>query len=175
MFLQDCKLLRGVLSYVNDSRPGGTAVGKGSMNQTYYDYDASPNAMSRLSMYCGIASLVSLCVNGSFFVGTFGIIFALLSKKERLNSQARIGLYLSTFSLAVFAVIFSVIFAFLKVSGLYDSIMSQAAAIDFSNPNAAVELEELIQEELIDYLRSQGVSLSPGAETPAPLGAGQSL
>lgn len=65
-------------------------------NPGWYPQRHVNNGMAIASLFMGILSIVMMCCGFSFFFGALGILFALLSRKEKaMDPQAKIGLGLS--------------------------------------------------------------------------------
>lgn len=133
-----------------------------------YGYN-KPNAMSAAALILGIAACVSICFYSAIPVGALGIIFALLSRREKMNTQARIGFGLSVSAIVIFAAVVSTALYILVSTGVWNSMMKKAASLDLSDPNAVAELQGEFQDELLAKLtgKSPESASSGGASSAA--------
>lgn len=113
-------------------------------------YDSKSNGMAVAAMSLGIASIVLLCCGGGGFpVGALGIIFALLSRRDRhMNTQAKVGLGLSIggIVLSILTVIAS--FVILFASGTFTDMLEMMNRYDMTTESG---MEEFL-EDWEDYM-----------------------
>ncbi len=112
------------------------------------------NAMSQAAFTCGIVSIVAIFfsfifVGGSFIVGAMGILFALLSRKNKFNRQAKTAMGMCVTGMAVFVLMFAISFGFIWSTGLWGMIMEKAAQVDPNDPTSVTVMQQEIMEELM--------------------------
>lgn len=112
------------------------------------------DGMTKLSLACGIASFVFMMVGGSLVFGSLGIVFSLLARTEKMPSQAKAGLFLSVFSLAVYLICLIAVFYILSVTGTLDTIMTELSRIDMSSVNAYADAVTIIEDHIIALYNS---------------------
>lgn len=116
-----------------------------------YD-DPSPNGLSIAALICGIVSLLTLCIGGAIIPAALGILLALLSRKRRMCTQAKIGFFMSIGSLALYAVVILLVTFTLSITGILGPLVEKALSTDFSDPQAVQTFQEetmrLLEERL---------------------------
>lgn len=115
------------------------------------------NGMSKAAFVCGILSIITIYFGFSLFFGALGVLFALLSRRERMGRQAKIALVMSGAGILAFVVSFAVTLSMLISSGIMGRMMERVRTMDLSDPEAVTILE---QELLDEILGSYGVQSS---------------
>lgn len=108
----------------------------------------APNRMSQAALICGILSLVGIFFNASVFFGAFAIIFALLSKRNRLSRQAKAGIRMGAIGIGISAFVIIASIAILVSTGLFGKYARRIAEIDPEDPTAVTTIENDLMEDL---------------------------
>lgn len=141
-------------------------------NNNYSQPPRTPttNSMAVASMVVGIASIVSLCCGGfGIPLGALGIIFALLSRRQRhMDTQAKVGLGLSIGSLALTFLFVILCVVFLVSSGIITQMIRIMQKYDLSTESGIEEFMEEWEDYIYsgDYYRNDSDSWSdtPGSD-----------
>ena len=108
------------------------------------------NGMAIASLTLGIASIILLCCGGGGFpAGALGIVFALLSRRNRkMHTQAKVGLGLSIggITLSILSVILSFVIVF--ASGTFTDMINMMNRHDLTTQSG---LEDFL-EDWEDYI-----------------------
>ena len=115
------------------------------------------NGMSKAAFVFGIASLVSILFNGSLFFGSLGILFALLSRKNKFSRQARIGLWMSVAGVTTFLLMLIISISILVSTGAWNKMMD---IVKNQDPNQPVSVSEIQQELMDEVLAGYGAQRS---------------
>jgi len=137
---------------------GGSDFGSGSPNGQEMPPVRPPyarNAMAIASFSCGVAGMFVICFGGSPILGALGIIFALLSRTDRLSPPAKIGLGLSIAGLILCTVSIVLSLFVLSSTGTLDKIVKEAESIDWSDQYAVQDFSYDIQDDIIQMLQDK--------------------
>lgn len=104
--------------------------------------------MAIASLVCGIASIVMVCCGGSTVLGAMGIIFALLSRKKKMEPQAKAGLLLSASGLVLYGIMLAMMLSMLYSTGTLAKIYSQSEKIDLGDPASVQEFVYEFQDDI---------------------------
>lgn len=113
-----------------------------------------PNAMAIAAFSCGAASLLMLCLGGSPVLGALGIIFALLSRTDKMSRPAQIGFGLSIGGLTIFTLSLIAAVSVLSATGTLSRIMTEAQGIDWNDPYAIQQFTYDIQDDYTQMMEN---------------------
>lgn len=122
------------------------------------------NGMSKAALICGGLSLLSLLFGGAPFFGGLGLLFAFLSRKNRMSRQARTGAVLSSVSLAVFGIMVAISFYTLVSTGVWDHMMEEIREMDPNDPDAVSRIQQDVLQELQRRLLEDQLHLGSGLQ-----------
>ena len=143
----------GSQEYWNGLQDYGRATG-GDPNYGPIPEEYRMNGMSKAAFACGIASLFTIFIGGSWFFGSLGILFAFLSRGKKFSRQAKLSLWMSAAGLGAFLIALLLSVFMLISSGLWDTMMQKMQGTDLSDPAAV----ETVRQELLDeILKRYGV------------------
>lgn len=127
-----------------------------------HPYPEAPNRMSQAAFICGILSLIGIFFNASVFFGAFAILFALLSRRNRLSRQAKAAIRMAAvgISIVVIAIVISV--AVLVSSGLLGKYAKKIANINPGDPAAVSKIENDLMKDLAKAYGVDPSSLQQG-------------
>lgn len=132
------------------------------------------NGMSKAAFICGILALASLLLNlfGGVFFGALGILFALLSRKQKMSRQAKAGAVMAGAAVVIFSVLVAVSFYALISTGVWNTMIREIREMDPNDPDAVGKVQRDILEELQEKLlgipgtasdKEAAGSISPGS------------
>ena len=127
------------------------------------------DAMALMALLCGSAALLSFMFGGSLLMGSLGIVFALLSRTDRMTSQARAGFIMSLVSLFFYILCVAVVFYTLSATGLLDGLIRDILAVDPASPNAYNDIFSVLQQYLTQLY---GMITAPAGPAGALTGGG---
>ena len=110
---------------------------------------AKQNPMPTLALVFGIGALLSMMFGGTVLFGSMGIVFALLSRTDKMETKARVGCGLSLLAIVIYALIVGTAMYMLMASGAWDRILAAASELDLSSANAPGDLMAIIQKEIL--------------------------
>lgn len=113
-----------------------------------HPYPEAPNRMSQAAFICGILSLVGIFFNASVFFGAFAILFALLSRRNRLSRQAKAAIRMAAVGISLVAIAIIISVAVLVSSGLLGKYAKKIANINPEDPAAVSKIENDLMKDL---------------------------
>lgn len=113
--------------------------------------DGRPDIMSRMALIFGILAIVTILMGGSFFFGSLGIIFALLSRTDRMDQKAGIGFGLSLTSMTIFVLMILVSLQVLHAAGILGKTIDGIQRLDVTDSAAVAEFQDDLAKDLFDY------------------------
>jgi len=123
---------------------------------------ARQNPMPTLALVFGIGALLSMMFGGTVLFGSMSIVFALLSRTDKMETKAAVGFGLALFALIVYALIIGTAMYMLVATGTWDRILTEVQSIDMGSANATSDLMAIIQKEILAMYQSMMNSPSMG-------------
>ena len=105
------------------------------------------NALAISALFFGVLSFVTMFCTGLPIPAALGIIFALLSRTDKMNIQAKIGLWLSTAALVILTIMITVTLSLYITTGTMDKIYRDYQNINWNSPNALQDFFYDVQDE----------------------------
>ena len=112
------------------------------------------NQMAVAALSCGAASLLMLCFGGSPILGALGIILSLLSRTDKMESIAKVGLGLSIGGISLFGISLAVTISVIVSTGTFDKILKEGAATDWSDQYSVQQFGYDIQDDVTEMYDS---------------------
>ena len=123
---------------------------------------AKQNPMPTLALIFGIGALLAMMFGGTVIFGSMSIVFALLSRTDKMETKAAVGFGLALFALIVYALIIGTAMYMLVVTGTWARIIAEVQTIDMGSANATSDLMAIIQREILAMYQSMMNSPSMG-------------
>ena len=110
------------------------------------------------ALICGTIGLLTLFFGMGVVFAAMAIMFALLSRREKLARRAKTGLVLGLITLGIYGAALGVVAVTFTTTGMWDVVTEELENMDPSDPEATAKLQDTIQSELLKRLGASGTA-----------------
>jgi len=115
---------------------------------------AKSDSLPALSIAFGIGAFITMMFGGTPLLASLGIIFALLSRREKMETKAVVGLIFSAAALVIYVLILAATAYILIATGTMAKIIEEINQVNANSVNAAGDIMTIIQRNLLELYQS---------------------
>ena len=115
---------------------------------------AKQDSLPTMSVAFGIGAFITMMFGGTPLLASLGITFALLSRREKTETRAIVGLIFSIAALVIYILIIAAAAYILIVSGTMAKIIEEINQVNANSVNAAGDIMTIIQRNLLELYQS---------------------